>query len=108
MLGMIARRLVSLVPVLFLVSLAVFSLMKLLPGDAAVTLAGGLDATPERVEEVRGQLGLDDPFLVQYGRWAGNAVHFDFGDSLVTDRSVTDDIMNRLPITASIAFGALF
>jgi peptide/nickel transport system permease protein len=108
MLAMIARRFVSLIPVLLLVSIGVFSLMKLIPGDAAVTLAGGQSATEEKVAEVRSELGLDDPFIVQYGRWAGDAVRFDFGKSLVTDRSVTDEIMSRLPITASIAFGALF
>ena len=69
MVAMIARRILSLIPVLFLVSLVVFGLMSLVPGDAAVTLAGGVDASTEEVEAVRTELGLDDPFIVQYGRW---------------------------------------
>lgn len=104
---LIARRLSSLVPVLFLVSLVVYGLMALVPGDAAVQLAGGVDATEERIAEVRTELGLDDPFLVQYGRWLKGAVTFDFGESLVNGQSVSGDILNRLPVTASIAFGAM-
>ena len=104
---LIARRLSSLVPVLFLVSLVVYGLMALVPGDAAVQLAGGVDATEERIAEVRTELGLNDPFLVQYGRWLKGAVTFDFGESLVNGQSVSGDILNRLPVTASIAFGAM-
>lgn len=104
---LILRRLLSLIPVLFVVSIVVYGLMALVPGDPATTLAGGPNATEERIAEVRQELGLDDPFLVQYGRWLGGASHLDFGDSLVYGTSVTDAIQERLPITASIAFGAM-
>jgi peptide/nickel transport system permease protein len=104
---LIARRLVSLIPVLFIVSLIVYGLMALVPGDAAVQLAGGVNATEEQIEEVRTELGLDDPFIVQYGRWLKDAIRLDFGESLTSGRSVSEDIKNKLPITASIAFGAM-
>jgi peptide/nickel transport system permease protein len=107
MLTLIARRLISLIPVLFIVSIMVYGLMALVPGDAAVQLAGGVNATEEQIEEVRQQLGLDDPFIVQYGRWLKDAVQFDFGESLTSGRSVSEDILNKLPITASIALGAI-
>ena len=105
---MIVRRLAALVPVLVIVSFAVFMLSALVPGDAAVTLAGGVEATPQRIQQVREQLGLDDPLLVQYGNWAADAVHLDFGHSLYSDQTtVWDDIKERLPVTLSIALAAL-
>jgi len=102
-----ARRFVSMIPVLFVVSLLVYGFMALLPGDAAVNLAGGANATPERIEAVQQELGLDEPFLEQYAHWLGNAVQFDFGASLTTKTSVSGEIIKRLPITLSIAFGAM-
>lgn len=108
MLGMIVRRLVALVPVLLLVSFGVFMLSTLVPGDAAVTLAGGDSATIERIEEVRAQLGLDDPLLTQYVRWLGDAVRLDFGTSLYGGSlSVWDEISARIPVTFGLALLAL-
>lgn len=107
MLPLIGRRLLLLVPTIVLVTFGVFSLVTLVPGDAATQLAGGESATEERIAEVRDELGLDDPFLVQYGRWLGDVARFDFGESLVTGNRVADDILDRLPITLSIALGSL-
>lgn len=108
MVGMIVRRLFSLVPVLLIVSFGVFMLSALVPGDPAITIAGGESATIERIDEVRDQLGLDDPLLVQYGRWLGDAAQLDFGESLFTSRStVWDEVRNRLPVTFSVAGMAL-
>jgi peptide/nickel transport system permease protein len=105
MLGLILRRLVSLIPVLLIVSFVVFMLTELVPGDAAVTLAGGADATPARVEEVRKQLGLDRPVFERYGDWLGDAVQLDFGSSLLnrTGPTISEEIATRLPVTFSIA-----
>jgi peptide/nickel transport system permease protein len=110
MLALIARRLVSLIPILFLVSTAVFLLTDLVPGDAAVTLAGGADATPERIAEVRTQLGLDRPLLERYGVWLGDAVQLDFGTSLLNQDgpTITEELGTRLPVTFSIAIAGLF
>ena len=105
---LIARRLLALIPILLLVTLGVFGLITLIPGDAAVELAGGINATPERVEEVRTELRLDDPFLEQYGRWLGNAARGDLGESLVSGRSVASEISDRLPITMSLVVSGVF
>lgn len=109
MLGLIARRVLTLIPILLIVSFGVFMLSALLPGNPAVTLAGGEAATPERVEEITQQLRLDDPLVERYGRWLGDAVRLDFGSSLfVGDRiTVWQEIKTRLPVTASLAFAAL-
>jgi peptide/nickel transport system permease protein len=98
----VVRRLVGLVPLLLVLSVAVFLLVYLIPGDPAVTLAGGEAATPERVAEVREQLGFDEPVVVQYGDWLADAVRLDFGESLYTGRAVGDELRDRVPVTASV------
>jgi peptide/nickel transport system permease protein len=104
---LVGRRILSLIPILLLVSVVVYGFMALIPGDAAVQLAGGAGASEEQIQEVREELGLDDPFLVQYGRWLGDAVRLDFGTSLTSGNSVTEEIADRLPRTFSIALGAM-
>lgn len=104
---LIGRRLLLLIPTMLLVTLGVFSLVVLVPGDAATSLAGGENASPEAIAQVREELGLDDPFLVQYGRWLSDALRLDFGASLYTNEKVTTEISHRLPVTLSIAFGSL-
>jgi peptide/nickel transport system permease protein len=105
--AVILRRLLALVPLLLLVSLAVFSLTLLLPGDPAIALAGGEGASPEAIEQVRRELGLDDPFPVRYGRWLSGALRFEFGNSLENGKPVSDDLRARLPVTFGIALAAL-
>ena len=107
MLRYIAGRLVSAVPVIFLVTLISFLLMKLVPGDPAMIIAG-LSATPAEVEHIRHQLGLDQPFWTQLWTWYGNLLQGDLGQSLLLGRSVTISILERLPVTLSISFYALF
>lgn len=107
MLGLIVRRLVVMIPLLVVVSFAVFSLMHIAPGDAATRLAGGEGASPQRIEEIRDELGLDDPLLVQYGRWFAGAATLDLGTSLYTDRPVMGEIRRALPVTLSLSLGAL-
>lgn len=107
MVQLIGRRLLLLIPTMLLVTFGVFSLSTLVPGDAATTLAGGMNASPEKIEQVREELGLDDPLLVQYGRWLGDAVTLDFGKSLTTGGDVSDEIRHRLPITLSIVLASV-
>lgn len=108
MLGLIARRLVALVPVLLIVTFGVFMLSVFMPGDPAVTLAGGADATPERIEEIRQELNLDDPLLVRYGTWLAGAVKGDFGNSLFNTReTVFEEVRMRIPVTGGLALSAL-
>jgi peptide/nickel transport system permease protein len=106
MLQLIIRRIFIMIPVLFLVSLMVFSLILLVPGDPAVTLAGE-NATEEQIEATRERLGLNDPVIEQYGRWVTNAMQGDLGTSLFSSQKVTDAIVQRLPATLSLAGGAI-
>ena len=105
--GYIARRLLTVVPLVLLISLGVFSLTFVVPGDTARNLAGGLHATPQSVATVRQQLGLDKPVVVQYWRWLTHALHGNLGLSLYDKSSVSHAIVQRFPITLSMAFGAL-
>jgi peptide/nickel transport system permease protein len=104
---LIARRLLSLIPILLIVSFLVYLLIALVPGDAAVTLAGGENATPERIKQVKHELHLDEPFLQQYGRWLGDAVQGDLGKSLFTHVPVAEDIADRFPITFGLVVMAM-
>lgn len=106
MLRLIVRRLLIMIPVMLLVSIMVFGLLSLVPGDAAVTLAGD-NATEERIELMRSKLGLDQPVIVQYGRWLGHAIRGDFGTSLFSSQPVTSAVMQRMPATLSLAIGAI-
>lgn len=94
------------VPVLVLVSFGVFMLVALVPGDPAITLAGGTSASPQAIQQIRAQLHLTDPLLVQYWRWVSGVAHLDFGHSLLTGDSVAHDILNRIPVTLSLVLAA--
>jgi peptide/nickel transport system permease protein len=98
---MVVRRMGGGVLVLWLVSLLTFSLVQLLPGDAAEVIAGEY-ATPEDVDRVRAQLGLDQPLLEQYGRWLSHVLRGDFGISQ-SGRPVVDLILEAAPATLSLA-----
>ena len=108
MLKMIASRLTRLVLTVLVVTFVTFTLTNVLPGDAVNALIP-IDAQQDRefVEQIREEWGLNDPLIVRYGRWLGNAVQGDLGDSIVTGRAVTDEIIHRLPITLEIMFVAV-
>jgi peptide/nickel transport system permease protein len=103
----IARRLLGLIPLLLLISFAVFALVLAVPGDPARTIAGGLDASETRVTEIRDELGLDDPILQQYARWLGGVLSGDLGTSLFNGRTVASELAARFPVTLSLALGAI-
>jgi glutathione transport system permease protein len=90
----LVKRLLGLLPTLLLVALLVFLFVHLLPGDPA-RLAAGPDATPQTVELVRKDLGLDRPLPQQFVRFIGGALHLDFGKSLRTRRPVSTEIAER-------------
>ncbi|MCU1680405.1 MAG: Peptide/nickel transport system permease protein [Amycolatopsis sp.] len=92
------RRLVSLIPVLLGISLIVFFLIRLIPGDPAATLLGS-HATPQAVQELRAQLGLDQPLWTQYLTFLSHLFHGNFGYSYVYDSSVSGLISTSLPTT---------
>lgn len=106
MLRLVVRRLLAVIPLLVLVTFMAYGIVLLVPGDPAITIAGE-NATPEQVEATRERLGLNDPFVVQYGRWVGDAVQGDLGSSLFASRPVRQAIFERLPITLALTFSAL-
>jgi len=102
------RRLLDLLLVLFGVSILVFLMLRLIPGDAVeIMLGANVDITPERVDALRRQLGLHLPLQVQYGRWLLGVLHGDLGSSVWTGRPVTAEILARLPVTLEITLLAL-
>jgi peptide/nickel transport system permease protein len=96
---LVLRRLMSIIPVLLIVSFAIFFLLALVPGDPAVTLAGGVSATPAEIARVRAQLHLNEPLLVPYWHWLTGAVRGNLGTSLSSGQSVTQQIAQRFPVT---------
>ncbi|MBN8293717.1 ABC transporter permease [Rhodobacter sp. NTK016B] len=103
---MVMRRGAQLIPVMIIATFVVFALVFLMPGDPAATLAGDF-ATEERIMEIRALYGFDQPFIVQYGRWLWNALHFDLGQSLFSNEEVSTLILMRLPHTLLLVFYAL-
>jgi peptide/nickel transport system permease protein len=103
----VGSRLVQSLPVILLATFIVFSLLKLLPGDIAVTLAGD-NASDARIAEIRSIYGLDRPFLVQYGTWLVDALRGDLSRSLLTGEAVANSISRAFPNTLLIVTIALF
>ena len=102
----ILRRLLSAVPILLLVSLITFGLMRLVPGDPSAVIAG-LSATPEQIAAIRSQLGLDQSLPVQLLRWYGGLLHGDLGRSLLLGQPVVEATFLRLPVTLALSAYAL-
>jgi peptide/nickel transport system permease protein len=99
----LARRLVLLVPVLFGVSVLVFVLIRLIPGDVVDVLLGTEAVNPQVREEIRSLFGLDQPMYLQYAHWLGGVLRGDFGVSLRTGQPVTAAIARNLPVTIELA-----
>src|SRR5215212_3251373 len=98
MLGFVARRLFYLVPVLIAVSLLTFLIASLLPGDLAYVILGD-QATPEKVEALRHDMGLDQPIWWRYLSWLGHVLEGDFGRSFRTGQTVWQAVAERLPVS---------
>lgn len=103
----VLRRLLLLIPVLLGVSLLVFTIMSLTPGDPAQLILGE-NAPKEAVFKLREEMGLNDPFLVQYFRFVGKAILGDFGRSYTTGREVFGEIFSRFPNTLVLAVIGIF
>jgi peptide/nickel transport system permease protein len=101
MLAYIVRRILATIPVMAVVALFVFSLLYIAPGDPAAVIAGD-QATPADVERIRQSLGLDRPFLVQFGDWVWHIVHANLGTSMFTGLPVTEMIAQRIEPTLSL------
>ena len=100
------RRLLSAIPVLFIVSLISFGLMRLIPGDPAASIAG-TSATPAQIEQLRRDLGLDEPLLMQLLHYYQGLLQGDFGKSLLLGKGVLAATMERLPVTIGLSLYAL-
>lgn len=106
MLRFIGGRLLGTLPVILILSIGVFLMLHLTPGDP-VQIMLGQDADPQSIAALRAELGLDQPLPVQYVRWASNALHGDLGRSIRTNQPVTDAIVSRLPVTIELSLVAL-
>ena len=100
------RRLLSAIPVLFIVSLISFGLMRLIPGDPAASIAG-TSATPAQIEQLRRDLGLDEPVILQLLHYYQGLLQGDFGKSLLLGKGVLAATMERLPVTIGLSLYAL-
>lgn len=112
MIGYIGRRLLGLIPILFGISVVVFLIMRLLPGDVAAMILGGDEeggtgASAEAIEALRIQLGLNQPLWIQYVDWIWGLLRLDAGNSLWSGRPVLVEIGERIPLTLELAFIAL-
>jgi peptide/nickel transport system permease protein len=102
----IVRRLLITVPILIGLSIVVFAMISLIPGDPATAILGSF-ATPENVERLNRQLGLDQPLVGQYLTWAGNLLQGDMGRSYALNRPVADEVFERFGATLILAGTAL-
>jgi len=101
MLAYIVRRLLAMVPILFGISVLVFILCRVAPGNIA-QIKLGPDATPEQIAQLEHKYGIDKPLFEQYVIWVRDLSHLDLGDSLLRDRPVADELASRLPVTGQI------
>src|SRR5215475_535684 len=106
MLHFLVRRAFISVVTLIVISLIVFTGVRMIPGDPARVM-GGTDADPAGLEEIRQKYGLNDPIVVQYLRWVGLAIRGDLGESIRTRESVVWTVARKLPITIELAFLAV-
>jgi peptide/nickel transport system permease protein len=106
MLSFLPRRLLQLIPTLFLVSVLIFLLQQLLPGDPALVMAGE-EKDPAVIEQIRKQYRLDQPLPVQYGYWMAGVLRGDLGESMRIQQPVADLIAQKLPVTLQLAVMAM-
>lgn len=107
MLAYVRGRLIAAVPVVLGVSVAVFLMLHLVPGDPISVMFADSSLPPDQVAMLRKQLGLDDPLPVQYARFIGKAVQGDLGRSIRTNRPVLQEILNQLPSTIQLTVAAM-
>jgi len=106
MLNYLLQRLATIIPTLFFVSVLIFGLQQLLPGDPAIALAGE-DRDPNVVAYLRAKFHLDEPLPVRYGYWLKGVLHGDLGDSVRIQKPVTELIVEKLPVTIQLATMAM-
>jgi peptide/nickel transport system permease protein len=106
----IIRRLLLLIPTIFIVTIIVFCAVRFIPGEVVEVMAaqhGEAQDIEYTLETIRKELGLDVPIYVQYGRWIGGVLRGDLGESLWTHRSISQDILQRLPVSIELGIMAI-
>ncbi|MGE5702066.1 MAG: ABC transporter permease [Clostridia bacterium] len=103
MLNYVLRRLLLLIPIMFFVSVLIFGISRMAPGDPALVMVGGHQTTPEVLENIRVKYHLNKPLWEQYGIWLKNALTGDLGESFKMKQSVAGMIKERLPLTVQLA-----
>ena len=106
MIDFLIKRLAAIIPTLFFVSVLIFGLQQLLPGDPAIAMAGE-ERDPAVISYLRAKFHLDDPLPVRYGYWVKGVMQGDLGDSVRIQRPVTELILEKLPVTIELAFLAM-
>jgi len=106
MFGYILRRLLSAIPVLVIVAVLVFLMLRFTPGDPAAVIAGD-NATSEQIALIRNRLGLDQPVLTQFSIWAGNLLTGNLGESFFFKKTIAELIASRIEPTLSLAFATM-
>jgi peptide/nickel transport system permease protein len=109
MINYIVRRLIMALLVLIIISLVIFSIMRILPGDPVLLLVVHTESeqyTQQQITKVRAELGLDKPIIVQYFFWVGDILHGNLGKSIMSQTPVADEILVRLPITLHLGLTA--
>src|SRR4030095_10079357 len=102
----IIRRILLMIPTLLGAVTLIFLLMRLLPGDVALYILGSgesSDVNKQALQQIRQELGLDQPLIMQYGQWLWGAVRLDFGNSYWTRQPVIEELQRRYPMTANLA-----
>ena len=106
MLGYILRRLAATIPVMLIVAVMVFLMLRLTPGDPAAIIAGD-NANAEQIAAIRGKLGLDQPIVTQFFIWLGNVLRGDFGESFFFKKTVAELIASRLEPTLALSLSTI-
>lgn len=104
MIHYVARRLLLLIPILFVVSIMIFGMSRLVPGDPALIMVGGHQTTPEVLDNIREKYHLNKPITEQYTIWLKNTLTGDLGESFKMKQSVSAMIAERLPLTLQLVF----
>lgn len=103
MLRYIGKRLLMMIPVMLGVTFIIFLMLEFTPGDPAAQILGG-EATQEQINELREEMGLNDPFILRYGRYIWDLLHGDMGTSYTTKQPVTTELLERFPTTLLLSF----
>lgn len=107
MISYILKRLIQMIPAILITSFIIYFSMNLTGGDPAMLIAGD-KATPERIEQVREEYGLNDPVVIRYLKYMAGLIQGDMGTSYVTDKNVFSTFMTRLPATLELSFASVF